>query len=187
MKKVVIINGKPRSGKDTAVGFMQGVLKESCISSASFSSIEPVRTLLANAGIDVTAKTPADRALLAEIGFSLEKHSAYRSRATVEFTLEFFRLLAHKSGVVFLHIREPEMIERVTRLIEEKGFDTITILVESNRAEKVISNAADMNVGDIDYTAILSNHGSLELLQANCCCILHALNLLPIADNSTLL
>ncbi len=177
MKKVIVVNGRPRAGKDTAIAFMQGILQEHRIASIQFSSIDPVRDVVQRLGIDVSAKTPADRALLAEIGSSVEKHSGYRSKACLTEALRFFA--SHSKAVVFLHIREPAMIETVAAGLDRMAkIDLISVLVESERAEHVTSNAADMGVEGLSYNAKLSNHGSLPLLEANCRCLLHTLGLL---------
>jgi len=177
MKSVIVVNGKPRAGKDTAVAFMQEILAEHGIQSMQFSSIDPVRNVITAMGIDVSAKTPADRALLAEIGDAVVKHSGYRSKACLTEAFRFFA--GRDDAVVFLHIREPAIIETVAAGLRHMAkSELLSVYVESNRAETVTSNAADMGVADIDYDARLSNNGSLEILKANCRCLLHTLGVM---------
>lgn len=176
MRKVIVVNGKPRAGKDTAIGFMQEILAASGIASMQFSSIDPVRNVIQALGIDVSAKTPEDRALLAEIGSAVEKHSGYRSKACVTIALQF--LMSHERGVVFLHIREPAIIETVSKALQMAGIDLLTVIVESNRAETFTSNAADLGVDGMHYHAKLSNNASLAVLEASCRCLLHTLGIL---------
>ena len=123
MRKVIVVNGKPRAGKDTAIAFMQEILAEHGIQSMQFSSIDPVRNVIQALGIDVSAKTPADRALLAEIGAAVEKHSGYRSKACLTEALRF--LCCYHNAVVFLHIREPAMIETVAAVGHETSVESL--------------------------------------------------------------
>lgn len=180
MKKVIVVNGGPRAGKDTSIAFMQGILQQHRVASMQFSSIDPIRAAVANMGIDTRGKTPEDRALLAEIGSAVEKHSGFRSKECVAHCLRFFA--SHREAVVFLHVREPEVIRTIGAALELAGCKLLSVIVVSNRAEKVASNAADLGVHDMEYDATLSNNSSLSVLEANCRCLLHTLDLIPVEE-----
>jgi len=72
MKTVVIVNGHPRAGKDTAVDFLEVMLGEAGHNVMRYSSIDPVREALSHIGVDTSAKTEADRAVLVEVGMALQ-------------------------------------------------------------------------------------------------------------------
>lgn len=164
MRTVIIVNGKPRAGKDSTVEAMTAHLQAAGIQVRAFSSIDPVRDMLASAGVDVTKKTPEDRALLAEIGDSLEKHSHWRSaKCRNEIRRFFATLYSDEAAVMFLHVREPAIINRII-MGAGTAYRVLTVLVQSPRAENVTSNAADMNVDRIMYDTVIYNDSTLEVL-----------------------
>lgn len=166
MIKIIIVNGRPRAGKDTLIGFMQNHLREAGVPTMAFSSIDPVRDLLTGAGFDLSGKTEADRKLLAVVGAAVEEHSHWRTQACIDEIVSFD--LNYGGGVVFLHIREPANIERIRQWVAdvglEMGFSMTTVLLRSNREELVNSNGADASVDDVDYDYRLENNGTPELL-----------------------
>lgn len=170
MKAIVIVNGLPRAGKDSTVSAMTQILEAAGVATMAISSIDPVRGMLAMAGIDVTAKTPADRALLAEVGDSVERHSQFRSRMCADAAQEHFFETGDKDAAIFLHVREGEVIDRICNHPGFKAFDAraIRVCVISNRAEKVTSNSADSGVHDQEYHATIENNGTLDDLARSC-------------------
>lgn len=156
----VIINGLPGCGKDT---FANAVIRQICrmterICCRNVSSIDPVRELMLKAGIDVKAKTPEDRALLSEVGMALEKHSFWRSRRTVEIALT--------TKYAFIHVREPEIITRITDMILEREphADVTSLFVIRRDHDPVLSNESDRGVSRHVYDVTLINgHGVQEL------------------------
>ncbi len=178
MRRVLIVNGYPRAGKDTSIGFMKDILKGHGVAALEFSSIDPVREMTDKAGIDTSLKTPEDRALWAEIGAAVEKHSGFRSKECIARAIRFFA--RWDNAAVFLHIREPKVIETVAGGVRALAdAELTTIFIESDRAERVTSNAADLGVEGMVYDYRLANNGSLDLLKANCRCLLHTLDLIP--------
>ena len=170
MKTVIILNGKPRSGKDTAIKMMQDLLMVAKVPVEWFSSIDPVRDMLTNAKFDLSQKTQADRDLMAEVGDAVEKHSGYRSKMCVFKVLDFFE--AHPdSAVMFLHVREKLVIDRVKQMLA--GWPTgpyavTTIFLNSPHGIDVTSNAADRDVHLVDYDHQIDNTGSLDDLARAC-------------------
>lgn len=168
MREVIFVNGKPRAGKDSVVQAMSNILMANGVATACFSSIDPVRDMMTNAGFDLSQKTEADRALLAEVGDSVEMHSQVRTRACVDTTMRFFEDLKG-SGVMFLHIREALVINRVERRLDAiGGIKRSRIQVVSPRAENVNSNHADLNTGNMGYDLTISNDGTLDDLARKC-------------------
>lgn len=168
MKTVIVINGKARAGKDTAIACMRNILKANGIESEAFSSIDPVRQMLHRAGLNTDAKTPADRALLAEVGDSVEKHSYFRSTRSFMEIHGFFMNTEDRPAVVFLHVREPAIIERIGGKVRSRGWRMVHIFVRSDREEDVTSNAADMGVANMRYDTTIHNNGTLDDLARAC-------------------
>lgn len=157
---VVLVNGSAGAGKDTAIAMMRGLLQSFGWSTENYSSIDPVRELLGNAGIDVSVKTGADRDLLAEVGYSVEKHSSFRTLAVVA---RFMRFAAGRSNphMMFVSIREHELVEKMTRTLTREGVEVKWMFVD-RPVSKITSNAADANVPHKGlYEYIIDNSGSL--------------------------
>ena len=61
---------------------------------------------------------------------------------------------------LFLHIREPEEIERA-----KKEFNAKTILIKRDSVEQITTNMADKNVFNYEYDFIILNDGTLDELK----------------------
>lgn len=162
MKTILVVNGPPRAGKDSSVDMMQRILDEHGTPSKSFSSIQPIKDLLAPL-VDLSAKTLADRKLLSVVGDALQEHSQFRTNAALA------RMHAKRDGsVFFLHIREPDLIELLRQECLSYGWRFERVFVESNRAEDVQNNPSDANVATGEYDHRLYNNGTLAELDQEC-------------------
>lgn len=162
MKTIIAINGPPRAGKDTAVDMMQRILNECQIETDAFSSIQPIKDLLAPV-VDLSAKTPADRKLLSIVGDALQEHSQFRTKAAYDHMHSM-----PDGAVLFIHMREPDLIAVLRALAHKNGWRFIRLFVESNRAEDVTNNPSDANVANGEYDERLFNNGSLAELDQEC-------------------
>lgn len=185
---IIVMNGKPRAGKDTAVMFMRHLLISNDEHlTYSFSAIDPVKTMLATAGIDCTGKTEKDRNLLATIGDLVEEHSEFKTKECLRFVRDKI-VGAHHDVVVFVYMREPDMIAKFKKLVMEDAsfkmsvagveritFSTVNTL--SNRSIDV-SNDADSKTDDYEYDYSLFNMGSRGELLDSCLDLLIELGLL---------
>lgn len=69
-------------------------------------------------------------------------------------------MTSSNAALLFLHIREPEEIEKVRKTFEAK-----TILVKRDSIKQIISNMADKNVFKYQYDIVIKNNGSLDDLK----------------------
>lgn len=171
IKKVcIVVNGKPRSGKDTVVKFMSSTFQYKRWSTWAYSSITPVKSLIAHTGIDISKKTDEDRALMSEIGMALEKHSEWRTNCCADAVAERLLHSDDKSTVVFVHMREPKLIIKFKNAIERKVSDVIfkTLFVERKKVQLVTSNESDAGVYDMVYDYTMFNDDSLQALEFAC-------------------
>ena len=176
MKTVIIVNGKPRAGKDSTIEAMTNLLKAAQVPVGVFSSIDPIRDMLTGAGFDLSAKTEQDRSLMAEVGDAVEKHSQFRSRLCAIKTLDFFEGTEASSAVMFIHVREKAIIDRVCQIVRNwpgGGYSTLKVLVQSSRSEEVTSNAADAGVMSVVYDDLVNNNGTLDDLARSCDLLLY--------------
>ena len=66
-----------------------------------------------------------------------------------------------ESKFLFLHIREPEEIDRVV-----KEFGAKTILIIRDTVKHIVSNMADENVFNYYYDFVIDNNGTKEELNS---------------------
>ena len=64
------------------------------------------------------------------------------------------------SNVLFMHIREPEEIDKI-----KKEFNCITVLVQNINKDHIDSNMADANVCNYEYDYIINNDYDLNRLK----------------------
>ncbi len=168
IRTVVIINGRPLAGKDSAVHFMRDILDDRGFATATFSSIDPVRNMLTGVGIDLSAKSEQDRLLLSIVGDAVEAHNFYRTRACMQATVNLMN--GQAKAVLFLHIREPLIINRYKANLEASGLHVTakTCLVRSPRSLNVGSNPSDRNVHNMRYDDEIANTGTLDELKDAC-------------------
>ena len=137
-KQVFIINGSGGVGKDTVCSAAAQSWKVQNI-----SSITPILQVAKAAGWDGT-KTPAARRFLSQLKVFAE----------------------NDAELLFVHIREPEEIERFR---QTAGVNCKTILVRRPTLEQArgqLGNRSDDGVAAYAYDAEFLNDGSLEELPA---------------------
>ena len=145
-KQVFIINGSGGVGKDTVCSAAAQSWKVQNI-----SSITPILQVAKAAGWDGT-KTPAARRFLSQL------------KADCTEQLQIFA--ENDAELLFVHIREPEEIERFR---QTAGVNCKTILVRRPTLEQArgqLGNRSDDGVAAYAYDAEFLNDGSLEELPA---------------------
>lgn len=152
MKKIYIVNGKPRAGKDT----FAELLSRHC-RVFKYSSVDKVKKIAAKCGWD-GGKTEKDRKFLSEL-----------KRITTEFNDMAYDDLAEKVAyflktdffdVMLIDIREPEEIERAI-----EGFGAEALYIENINVPAVTSNSSDANVDNFEYDIVINNSGTLEMFE----------------------
>ena len=148
IKKVLVTNGLPRSGKDTFAAFVGAY-----IPTIKYSCVDEIKKIAKFTGWD-GEKNPTSRRYLAEL-----------KRLTTEFNDFPFKCLRRKfnefmmtkeDSVLIFDIREPAEIERA-----KKEFGAESILIVNNRCEKQ-GNYADDGVMDAKYDYVIFNNGTLS-------------------------
>lgn len=160
--KIVIINGAPRSGKDTFVGYCLDKLGKFGF---TFSTVDFIKDIAKECGWN-GEKTPEDRKFLSELKKLLTEwrdvpyQVMRREIAKVRLLAEQYGI-DHDRFVIFIHCREPEEIERFV-----KEYDATTVLVRRPEVEaNEQSNSSDSGVFDYLYDAIVWNENSLDHLK----------------------
>lgn len=152
MKKLFVINGRPKSGKDTFVNFVSKYAK-----TKNFSSIDRIKELALKIGWD-GKKDYKGRWLLSELKRILTYYNDTPFKLCCNAIDDF---LYSDYEIMFVHIREPEEIEKIV-----KEYNAETIIVK-REIEEELSNDSDRYVDEyFHYTYQLDNNESLEKLDS---------------------
>ena len=159
--KIIVINGIAESGKDTFVKYIteQFLKKFPCTGKViNYSSIDTVKMVSRILGRKKKSKTDADRKFLSDLKriwieyndgpFNELKQAIQFNENDTEYKVLFF-----------VHIREPEEIEKIRR-----EFDILTVYVQRGSC-KIPNNKSDQSVFGTQANVIIRNNGSKEDLR----------------------
>ena len=159
MVKVVIVNGRPESGKTTFEKEVEMLAWDKPGEFATHvSTVDFVKRVANRAGWDGT-KTQENRKFLSDLKQLLANwnDSPYQDVAST------IRSYSHSiaSWILFVDSREPTEIERF-----KKEFGATTVLVRrlGDEAQET-SNESDANVFDYEYDFEVKNYGDLAFLR----------------------
>lgn len=163
-KRIVVLNGAARTGKDTFIDLIKAAVDRRNLHLVvrSRSSIDPVRNMLQDVGIDLSMKTEEDRRLLATVGTAMEEHSGFRSNYIIDGLKNWMD--ASYGRLMFVHIRELDVIERVRHKAAELGWPMTTMLLLRAGYDPIMSNPADAMVHAMSYDLHVKNNGDLTEL-----------------------
>lgn len=150
-KQVFIINGSGGCGKDAFVSLVSDI-----VYTTNFSSVDKVKEVARIIGWS-GGKTEKDRKFLSDLKSLCTNYNDMPLNSMKD---KFDEFLNNDSIFLFLHIREPEEIERAKRI-----FDAKTILVKRDSIEHITSNMSDANVFNYDYDIIINNDKELNDLR----------------------
>lgn len=161
-KIVVIVNGKPRSGKDTFCKYILDFCEEHNVYGNVWSTIDLEKELLediVNRPYDATSDR--DRAFLSEFKQLINQYYDITFR-------DFVNLLEFYDGVFLIHTREWNEIIRFKEYCENNNIKFITVFVTSPN-EQEFSNWSDTFCIDRkdNYDILINNNGTLEELKEN--------------------
>lgn len=159
-KQVFIINGSGGVGKDTFVQLvseeLNSILKR-LHTVINFSSVDKVKEIAKEIGWN-GQKSEKDRKFLSDLKILTSEYNDMPFLSMKEKVNEFN--IDEKSKILFLHIREPEEIERAKR-----EFDAKTVLIVRDSIKHITSNNADKNVFNYKYDVVINNNGTIEELR----------------------
>lgn len=177
MLHIVAIMGTERTGKDTFASMCQEFLSANKVLSTTLSTIDPVRRLLDSAGIDVSAKTDADRKLLSDVGRALEQHPMWRSVQTLDAAEQALGVFARKVRVAFVQVREHVVVDNM-RTIAQRGSQVLVHRIRIRRAARLDGRSVEATTGvasddelrnEVDlsrYDVVVDNDADLTALEA---------------------
>lgn len=152
MKKVFVINGPARSGKDTLIEMCRELLTGR-INVATYSSVDEVKQYLREfEQWDGVTKDDYWRYRMFDVKQDMVRDNDRPTRYLVERIAD-----TPDNSIVFLHIREPEEILKLLALFP----DAFTIHVERINVEQ-FANRADQETRRIPYNFYIDNNGTLD-------------------------
>lgn len=154
-KHIFIINGSGGVGKDTFVELVSTELNDRLKkfhTVMNFSSVDKVKEIAKEIGWE-GKKLERDRKFLSDLKILTSKYCDMPFKS-MEKEVDKFKN-NRESQVMFLHIREPEEIERAVT-----QFDAKTILIVRDTIKHITSNMADENVFNYNYDFVINNNGT---------------------------
>lgn len=173
--KVVIINGKPQSGKDTFCKYAQGYCDDDeSANTLIISSVDPLKEMLTQLGWDGT-KTDKIRDMLMDMKQLWVQNHDGPTMFLFNNILEFHKACTGEDNIVFVHIREPEEIKKLVNALtgfESMGIDVISLLVIREGGEDTPNQPAETRRSDNEalinsykYDVTINNDEDLIKLQ----------------------
>lgn len=173
--KVVIINGKPQSGKDTFCKYAQGYCDDDeSANTLIISSVDPLKEMLTQLGWDGT-KTDKIRDMLMDMKQLWVQNQDGPTMFLFNNILEFHKACTGEDNIVFVHIREPEEIKKLVNALtgfESMGIDVISLLVIRKGGEDTPNQSAETRRSDdealinsYEYDVTINNDEDLIKLQ----------------------
>ena len=173
--KVVIINGKPQSGKDTFCKYAQGYCDDDeSANTLIISSVDPLKEMLTQLGWDGT-KTDKIRDMLMDMKQLWVQNQDGPTMFLFNNILEFHKACTGEDNIVFVHIREPEEIKKLVNALtgfESMGIDVISLLVIREGGEDTPNQPAETRRSDdealinsYEYDVTINNNEDLIKLQ----------------------
>lgn len=159
MEQVFIINGSGEVGKDTFIKMFECALNCKKTLVLNYSSVEKVKRVAEFIGWN-GAKTEKDRKFLSDLKLLTTEYNDMAFNDMIETVEDFYNFVPSFNKVCFLHIREPEEIDRMVKKLNAK-----TILMKRDSVKHITSNMADENVFNYDYDIVIENDGTLEELK----------------------
>ena len=151
-QQIIIINGTGGSGKDTFVKFCSKYGKI-----MNFSSVDKVKKVAKIIGWD-GQKREKYRKLLSDLKRLTTDYNDMSFNSIIEAVSQF---KSSDNEILFIHIREPEEIQRAASVFEAK-----TLLVKRVGLANIETNYSDANVDNYPYDYIIENT-TLEELDMN--------------------
>lgn len=173
--KVVIINGKPQSGKDTFCKYAQGYCDDDeSANTLIISSVDPLKEMLTQLGWDGT-KTDKIRDMLMDMKQLWVQNQDGPTMFLFNNILEFHKACTGEDNIVFVHIREPEEIKKLVNALtgfESMGIDVISLLVIRGSGEDTPNQPAETRrsddealINNYEYDVTINNDEDLIKLQ----------------------
>jgi hypothetical protein len=166
--KILVINGYPRSGKDTFAEYLSEFWKATCCIESTVSIPKDIAKTYFNWNGE---KTPKMREFLSKQKILLDSYFDLTG-ATIDSALNKINIMSQRAKepymcepLLILHCREPEKIKE----IQERYDNVTTLFIMRDKAKhdalEQQTNSADLNVENFEYDIYVGNNESLSRLK----------------------
>ena len=157
--KIVVINGMPRSGKDTFIKAVSSLDTPRCYAT---STIDEVKNIAYDCGWD-GKKTPKARKFLSDLKSLLTIFNDYPLQSCVDYINHILFYLdgadiPTKNVIFFISCREPKEIDRIKYLF---GAKTLVVRRPEVEQTKYLTNS-DNDALEYEYDYEIFNSGTIE-------------------------
>ena len=149
-KKIFIVNGMARCGKDTFA-----MLLDEIVPVYKYSSIDKVKMIARLCGWKED-KSEKGRKFLSDLKLLTTEYSDMPCTSIKDKVINFL-YNDDEHLIMLIDIREPNEIERA-----KETFNAETILIKNDRVPFIASNMADANVFNYDYDYVIENSGTID-------------------------
>lgn len=162
VKKVIIINGVGRSGKDEFVKMCH----KYCPYTVNVSSVENVKLIAQRMGWD-NDKSEKGRKFLSDLKYLWDDYNGEATGRTFRRVMGYTQFMddGGLDYLIFVHIREPEKIEEFKQMLSDEDVNAGTMLVKNSNVPEIKSNISDGSVENYSYDFVIDNSGTLEQLE----------------------
>ena len=160
--KIVVINGFPRSGKDTFCNLCRKISAGSQTFIYSYSTIDIVKEIAKKLYRWNGEKTPENRKLLSDLKRIMTEQGniPFNDVCRKINVIQMGMPSINTNQIIFIHCREPEEIEKFVA-----KYNAITVFVDRAHHELELSNSSDMDVLNYHYDYVIDNNGTLTELE----------------------
>lgn len=159
---IIVVNGKPRSGKDTFCKEVINFCEQRNIECDAWSTIDLEKEILEEYVKPYDVNSDSDRSFLSDFKQLLNEYYDY--------TFNTFKTIADDNiGVTLIHSREWNEINRFKHYCAEKGIKFISVFITGNNERNDFTNWSDKFCDDRKnmYDYKINNKGSLEDYKKN--------------------
>ena len=144
-KLVIVINGAGGVGKDTLIGAVADKYK-----TRNISSVDPIKAMARMAGWDGD-KSDKSRKMLSDLK---DIFTEYNDLSLSYVKSQHEQFMKSDEQVLFVHIREPDQIERFRNIAPKQIY---TLLISRQDQNKIYGNSADDDVKNYPYDFYFDN------------------------------
>ena len=154
-KLIIIVNGKPRAGKDTFALLLNKIEPV-----YNYSIIDKVKAMALDCGWK-GGKTEKDRKFLSDLKKLTTDYSDMSYNDVIDKATDFY-CDEIKERILLIDMREAEDIDRA-----KYDMNAITVFIKNDNVEAVTSNEADANVENYEYDYYIENNGTIKDFETN--------------------
>lgn len=159
---IVVINGKPQSGKDTFCKYVVNYCDKKGIYCDVWSTVDIEKEILEEYIKPYDLTSNIDRGFLSDFKQLLNTYYDY--------TFETFKTIADfNTGITIIHSREWEEIQRFKEYCDKNNIEFTSVYITGSKEQHDFTNYSDKfcdnKQNDYDYK--IKNFGTLEELEQN--------------------